>query len=116
MHHLVRNKLEKMSEDEINAAKEVKRPWSCAIEPIRKDVQNIYPESEIRESPYIVTCPVLKSKPLNQGEMAGTLICFYGLALLHPKEFGIHDASDEDLEAFCHFWAGLGYLLGIEDE
>ncbi|XP_032690784.1 uncharacterized protein LOC116853720 [Odontomachus brunneus] len=38
------------------------------------------------------------------------------LAIIYPQNIGIHDATDEDLEAFCHMWKCYGYFLGIEDE
>ncbi|EFN70543.1 hypothetical protein EAG_13524 [Camponotus floridanus] len=39
---------------------------------------------------------------LNQGDMFGTQFACMGLIVLYPEQFGIYDASDEDLEAFCH--------------
>lgn len=60
-------------------------------------------------------CPNARLNKLNQGEMIATQFAFIGLFILYPKFFGAHYATDEELEAFCHVWRGLGYLLGIDD-
>lgn len=56
------------------------------------------------------------SCPINQGEMGMTQFGFLGLFLLYPDKFGAAGTSQEDLDAFAHFWRGIGYLLGMEDD
>lgn len=53
---------------------------------------------------------------LSQTDMSITQFGFIGLAVTYPKSFGIHQASDDDLNDFLHMWRGLGYLLGVKDE
>lgn len=36
--------------------------------------------------------------------------------MIRPDIFGISHDNHQDIEAFVHFWAVLGYMLGIKDE
>ncbi|RLU14678.1 hypothetical protein DMN91_013045 [Ooceraea biroi] len=53
---------------------------------------------------------------MNNADMADIQCSFLGLTVLYPKNIGIHNATDEDLDAFCHMWRCYGYFLGIADE
>ncbi|EFN67112.1 hypothetical protein EAG_12674, partial [Camponotus floridanus] len=79
---------------------------------IAKDFADTCPLAKSRQCPYTMS----KMKGLNQGDMSGTQFACMGLIVLYPEQFGIYNVSDEDLEAFCHLWRGLGYLLGIQDQ
>ncbi|XP_011705487.1 PREDICTED: uncharacterized protein LOC105460685 [Wasmannia auropunctata] len=48
--------------------------------------------------------------------MASIQCSFVGLVLLCPQKIGVHNATDEDIEAFCHMWRCYGYYLGMADE
>ncbi|XP_063704779.1 uncharacterized protein LOC134834143 isoform X2 [Culicoides brevitarsis] len=52
---------------------------------------------------------------ISQKDMAFTQFAFMGFFVLKRRELGlIYD--EYDLDAFCHFWRVLGYMLGIKDE
>lgn len=51
---------------------------------------------------------------ISQTDMALTQFLFMGFATLMPEQFGIV-GSQEQFEAFSHFWRLIGYLLGTED-
>ncbi|XP_071452843.1 uncharacterized protein [Hetaerina americana] len=52
---------------------------------------------------------------INQMDLSVTQFGFMGLVVMHPKKFGMHSSTEEDLESFVHLWRALGKLLGIED-
>ncbi|OXA41128.1 hypothetical protein Fcan01_23990, partial [Folsomia candida] len=54
--------------------------------------------------------------PFNQHALALTQFSFVGYPILFPERFGIFRPSEDDLWAFNHFWAILGYTLGLEDK
>lgn len=51
-----------------------------------------------------------------QAAMAMTNFGFMGYALVRPHFLGIKHNNDEDREAFVHFWAVVGHMLGVKDE
>lgn len=53
--------------------------------------------------------------PGNQQIFALTQFFFVGYPILYPERLHITGASDEDLWAFNHLWAVLGYAIGIDD-
>ncbi|RXG52507.1 hypothetical protein Avbf_15032 [Armadillidium vulgare] len=53
---------------------------------------------------------------LSQFDMALTQYCFIGLIITHPEKLGLWWTSDMEMESFIHFWRGIGWLLGIEDD
>lgn len=52
---------------------------------------------------------------ISQKDVAFTQFAFMGFVVLKRKEFGVQ-YEEKDLDAFCHFWRVLGYMLGIKDE
>jgi len=55
--------------------------------------------------------------PISQVQQSLTQFAFVGLPVLFPDRVGIgHDATDDDILAFNHLWAVLGYGLGIQDD
>lgn len=52
---------------------------------------------------------------ISQKDMAITQYGFMGFAVLSQKEIGIQ-ASQKQMEDFCHFWRVLGHIIGIRDE
>ncbi|XP_014224647.1 uncharacterized protein LOC106650904 [Trichogramma pretiosum] len=117
MHAAVRKRIEATTIPEYEAKTRIDDAWCPTLNVIRRDFQSTCPAPAPGQCPYMIVSkyPELRGKKLSQGEMASTQFAFVGLVVLNPKFFGIH-ASDEDLEAFCHTWRGIGYLLGIEDE
>lgn len=35
--------------------------------------------------------------------------------IMYPKEFGLHDITDLELQAMAHHWRLVGYILGIDE-
>lgn len=111
MHRAIRKKLCERDNKEIDAASKIQNPWCPDREIILEDFSSCpYPTVE---NGFINT--VFIPKGLNQADMAATQFAFMGMIVLYPREFGVY-ASDEDIEAFCHTWRCIGYLLGIEDQ
>uniref|UniRef100_A0A182T9K7 DUF2236 domain-containing protein n=1 Tax=Anopheles maculatus TaxID=74869 RepID=A0A182T9K7_9DIPT len=52
---------------------------------------------------------------ISQPEMALTTFGFMGFPLVRPHLLGIRYDNREDREAFIHFWAVIGFMLGVED-
>lgn len=112
LHRSMKQKLCRMTDAEIDRAAEIPQAFCPLMGTIAKDFADTCPMARNLQNPYTMN----RSKNLNQGEMAGTQFAFMGLMILYPEHFGARDASEEDLEAFCHLWHGLGYLMGIEDQ
>ncbi|XP_055612222.1 uncharacterized protein LOC129758669 [Uranotaenia lowii] len=53
---------------------------------------------------------------INQMEVSFTTFGFMGYALIRPHLLGIRSDNDADREAFVHFWAVMGSMLGVEDQ
>lgn len=51
-----------------------------------------------------------------QTSMSVTQFAFMGYALIRPHLLGLKHDNDDDRRAFVHFWAVIGYMLGIKDE
>lgn len=51
---------------------------------------------------------------ISQKDMSITLFTFMGIHVLMPEKFGIV-GTQEEFDAFVHFWRVIGFLLGIED-
>ncbi|RZC37220.1 uncharacterized protein BDFB_006822, partial [Asbolus verrucosus] len=52
---------------------------------------------------------------INQRDMALTQFGFMGYALVKREKIGLHNAKNEDLQAFVHVWRVIGYVMGLED-
>lgn len=52
---------------------------------------------------------------LSQYDMATVQSGFFGAIVMYPAHFGLQTKRSE-LEAYVHFWRGIGYLLGIHDD
>ncbi|KAL0110130.1 hypothetical protein PUN28_013637 [Cardiocondyla obscurior] len=112
LHRAMRRKLCKKNFEEIDRDSKIQNAWCPMLGKITRDFADACPVEKNFQCPYTMT----RTRGLNQGDMSGTQFASMGLIVLYPEKFGIHDASDEDLEAFCHLWRGIGYLLGIEDQ
>ncbi|XP_034938174.1 uncharacterized protein [Chelonus insularis] len=117
MHGLARKKFDSSTNEEIDRVTSLKDTWAPTRDLLVEDFR------ETCEAPLPGQCPYAmnevkgkRPKGLSQGEMASTQCAFVCLMILYPEKFGVHDKCEEDLEAFCHLWRGLGFLLGIEDE
>ena len=66
-------------------------------------------------------CPISSADSSKKGglyfsqyDMATVQFAFVAGVVLYPRQFGI-DCSVSDQEDYIHFWRGIGYLLGIQD-
>ncbi|CAD6208767.1 GSCOCG00003575001-RA-CDS [Cotesia congregata] len=117
MHTIVRNKLSSISNEEIDKAGKIESPWSPTRNILLQDFRAECPVAKSGQCPFAAgTVRAVRPKGLHQGEMAVTQGGFVCLAVVYPEAFGLHGATDQDLDDFCHVWRGIGYLLGIEDE
>ncbi|XP_012221564.2 uncharacterized protein [Linepithema humile] len=117
MHKIIREKLSQISKDKIDAACTFANPWCPDRELLLKDLAAACPFEKVGQRPYKLFAELsYEQKYLNDFELAMTQCSFIGLIVLYPREFGAHNATDEDLEAFCHLWRCYGYFLGISDE
>ncbi|XP_033217306.1 uncharacterized protein LOC117173045 [Belonocnema kinseyi] len=120
MHTNIRKRLEKTKNEDIDEEAKIKNLYCPTRDILLEDFQSACLAPVPGQCPYIVfRNPDFKGtrpKGLHQGEMVATQFGFVGLMILYPKSFGAHYATEEDLEAFCHLWRGLGYLLGMDDD
>ncbi|XP_012221565.1 uncharacterized protein [Linepithema humile] len=119
LHKMIRAKLSQISKDKIDAACIFANPWCPDRESLLKDFAAACPFEKVGQRPYKFFTELLEQKhlnDLNDFELIMGQCSFIGLIVLYPKEFGVHNATDEDLEAFCHMWRCYGYYLGIADE
>lgn len=54
-------------------------------------------------------------KPINQEDLAGTLMSFGPLVLKGLEQLGIN-LTDAQIEGYMHSWKVIGYLMGIDEE
>ncbi|MBL6445635.1 DUF2236 domain-containing protein [Fulvivirga sp. 29W222] len=54
-------------------------------------------------------------KPINQEDLAGTLMSFGPLVIQGLKQLGIN-LSNKQVSGFMHSWKVIGYLMGVDDE
>lgn len=117
MHLAIRDKACQMSHEQIDAACVFANPWCPDRELLLKDFATACPFEKFGQRPYTITKKsAYRPKSINNGDFAIVQSIFIVLPLLYPQNIGIHDATDEDLEAFCHVWKCYGYFLGMEDE
>lgn len=111
LHRAMRQRLCGYSYEKFDRKSRIPNIHCPMLKTLAEDFGDSCPATTNLHCPYTMT----RTKSVNQGEMSGTQFAFLGLMVLYPEKFGIHYASDEDLDAFCHMWRSLGYLLGIED-
>lgn len=88
--------------------------WTTATLPsIEKDFECVSPTPAGR----IITAQLEHQKTaFNQCYLATTQFGFFGLAVVYPEWFGIHNYSAGDMQDFVHLWRTIGYLMGVKDE
>ncbi|XP_039307023.1 uncharacterized protein LOC113004643 [Solenopsis invicta] len=114
LHLLVQEKLSKLDDNEFENEAKITEPWCPDHEVLLKDFAAVCPFAGpsyemINKAPY-------KLKNLNNANMAIAQSFFFSVVLLSPQNVGIHNATNEDMEAFCHMWRCYGYFVGIENE
>ncbi|KAK2584785.1 hypothetical protein KPH14_007104 [Odynerus spinipes] len=119
MQHLaIREKLCKYDNKTLCDASTLEDPYAPKYDVIRKDMQTVCPVPNHGQYPWDLWTASSPKRPksLNQVEMALVQFGFVVFVILKPDVLGICNATDENLEAYCHMWKGIGYLLGIQDE
>ncbi|XP_025992224.2 uncharacterized protein LOC105197310 [Solenopsis invicta] len=115
MHFLVQAKLSKLDDNQFESEAEIVKPWCPDHELLLKDFAAVCPFNP-QSSYQMINKTPYKLKNLNNANMALTQCFFLSVVLLWPQNIGIHNATNEEIEAFCHMWRCYGYFLGIEDE
>lgn len=117
IHQMIRTKASRLNNDEYDAVCTFANPWCPDRELLLKDFVEACPfeKSEQLSFKLFANSPY-RLKSLSHADIVVIQYGFMGMIVLHPRESGAHNATDEQLEAFCHMWRCYGYLLGIEDE
>ncbi|XP_067203221.1 uncharacterized protein [Linepithema humile] len=116
MHLIMRDKLFKLDNEQIDNASKIAEPWCPDYELLQKDFAAACPFENFRQRPYtFLNITPCKPKSVNNADMAVTQCCFISSLILWPEDMGVK-ATNDDLEAYCHMWRCYGYFLGIEDE
>ncbi|XP_046748835.1 uncharacterized protein LOC124412762 [Diprion similis] len=117
MHAVVKRRMDTFTKEDRDAAAKIPKPFFIS----RKILLEDFPEA--CKTPAIGQCPLLidqnspdPPRSFNQTDMAITQWGFVGLIVSYPEAFGVHYATDEDLEAYCHLWRSISYQLGMEDD
>lgn len=117
-HLSVWNKLQKYDNKTLKESSTLKNPYAPKYELIRQDLRTTCPIPAEGQCPFDwwANGAPKRAKSLNQTEMAMIQFTFVAFVIWKPEVLGIRDATDENIEAFCHTWKGIAYLLGIENE
>jgi hypothetical protein len=70
---------------------------------------------EIRSEQRLVRWEPAWGKPINQEDLAGTLLAFWYVVTDPMSRLGV-DLPDEEKEAYLHLWNVIGHQLGLCDE
>lgn len=119
MQHLsIGEKLKKYDNKTLCEGSTLKNPYAPSYELLRQDLQETCPIPAEGQCPFNMwnSASPKKIKPMSQVDMAMVQLSYVAFIVMKPEIVGIHNATDEDIEAFCHMWKGIGYLLGIENE
>lgn len=114
-HAQITTKMLTMNDEQVKAASKIENPLCLERESFLKDFTLACPFGKLKERPYIVSSK-MKTKAINNATVSIAQGSFILLSIIYPQNIGIHNVTDEDLEAFCHMWRCYGYFLGLEDE
>ncbi|EFN76930.1 hypothetical protein EAI_10499 [Harpegnathos saltator] len=116
-HMNITTKISRMNKEQVNAAIKIAYTLYPEDELFLKDMASIYPsENPERHRNKVLETSELTIKALNNTTVTVAQGSFILLSIIYPQNTGLHNATDEDLEAFCHMWKCYGYFLGAEDE
>ncbi|KAL6419626.1 hypothetical protein ACFW04_013711 [Cataglyphis niger] len=117
LHLMMRRKLCQMDNEQIDAKSKIAEPWCPDHEIFLKDFAMSCPFEKFGQQPYIMMSESPhRPKGINNVDLAATQAVFVCMVLLRPQDIGIHNATDKDIDAFCHMWRCYGYFLGLEDK
>ncbi|XP_020294910.1 uncharacterized protein LOC109860317 [Pseudomyrmex gracilis] len=115
-HLLMRNKLCQLDNEQIDAAATLAELRCSDHEMLLKDFAAACPFEKPGQCIFPLDNSPYKPKGINNTDIAVTQASFVSMIVLRPQDLGVHNATDEDIEAFCHMWRCYGYYLGLEDE
>ncbi|XP_063368516.1 uncharacterized protein LOC134656898 [Cydia amplana] len=52
---------------------------------------------------------------VSQRDIALTQFGFIGFSILKPDKFGVRQTEEFDWDAYCHTWAVIGHMIGLQD-
>ncbi|XP_046394384.1 uncharacterized protein LOC124162071 [Ischnura elegans] len=121
MHASIYKKINEASEEEVRTKTTVQGRktgvWSTYLEDLKKDFLAL--DVDASKCPFARIAAQSKEYGkflyVNQLDLAYTQLGFVAFVILYPQYFGVHGATEEQLEAYCHLWRYLGHLLGIKD-
>lgn len=117
LHLMMRKKLCQMDNEQIDAASKIAEPFCSEREILLEDFATGCPFEKLNQRPYVmINESPYRPKGINNMDLAAVQAGFMGLFLLRPQDIGVHNATDEDIEGFCHMWKCYGYFLGLKDE
>jgi len=117
VHLMIRAKLCELDNEQFKNESKIAEPWCLDRELFLKDFSAACPFEKDGQRFYVtLNRSSYMPKGISDAYMAGTQCCLIGLVLLCPQNIGIHNATDEDIEALCHMWRCYGYCLGMKDE
>lgn len=117
MHLVIREKLDELDNEQIDNESKIVEPWCQYRELFLKDFAAACPSEKEGQRPYVlINKSPYRPKGMNNADVAESQCGFIGLLLLYPQNIGVHNASDDDIEAICHMWKCYGYFLGIKDK
>lgn len=117
MHLMLKRKLYQMDNLQIDIMSKIAEPWCPNREMFLEDFATACPFEKLGQRPYIMMSESsYRPKGVNNMDFAMVQAVLISMFLLRPRDIGVHNATDEDIEAFCHMWRCYGYYLGMEDE
>ncbi|XP_050459356.1 uncharacterized protein LOC126855592 [Cataglyphis hispanica] len=117
LHLMMRRKLCQMDNEQIDAISKITEPWCPDHEILLQDFAMACPFEKFGQQPHImISESPYRPKGINNTDLVAIQTAFVGMVLLRPQDIGIHNATDKDIDAFCHMWRCYGYFLGLEDK
>lgn len=116
MHRKVKEDFSRLSGDEVKSKCAILgRTWCPSLNVLQMDFERI-PRTPTPVAGVTLQPTRQPNTTFNQCYLAITQFGFFGLALVYPDWFGIHNFSRQDMNDFVHLWRTIGYFMGIKDE
>lgn len=113
MHRQVQRDMSRRSDAEKRTGCAIPKAWCTALPALQKDfvaaTAAAVPERHGTDDDRAETA-------FNQCHLSVTQFGFFGIAMVYPERFGIHNGTRRDMEDFVHLWRTIGYFMGVEDE
>lgn len=103
LHLMMRRKLCQMDNEQINALSIIVEPWCPDHEILLKNFAMVCPFEKFGLRPYIkISESPYRPKRINNMNLTALQAVFVCMVLLRSQDTGIHNATDKDIDAFCH--------------